>query len=289
MTTLFGRVVRIAAGPRTLNAGSALAAIEAGLGFDFSGLDCVFRVKKTLKPEPNTCELRVYNLADTTRHVLQASDRVMVRVEAGYEDAVSQLFFGEVRSAQSSIQGPDIITEISSGDSEKEMQTARVSMSIGAGTSAVVVLQQIADALGVGIGNALVVASTLHSNFFGDGSALFGNAAVALSAFCASADLEWSIQDGNLQLLQRGTALETRGPMLSAGTGLIGSPAIDHKGIVTASALIQPGIIPGAYVGIESLAFSGVFRVLECEWVGDTRGNDWSVRFTGKPPKAKKP
>jgi hypothetical protein len=288
MTTLFGRAVRIAAGPRTPGAGGGLAAIERASGFDLSNLDCVFHIKKSLKPEPNTCELRLFNLAESTRNTLSTPKRVLLRVEAGYRAAMAQLFLGEVRSARSYREGPAIVTELSTSDSEKEIQTARISFATGPNTSTSRLLTMIADALEVGIGNALVVAAKLDATrqpVFGDGSVLFGNAALALTAFCQSVGYEWSIQDGNLQILPLGGALETKGVFLHSGTGLIGSPAIDHKGVVSATALIQPDIAPGRYVQIKSLAFSGVFRVLDCEYTGDTRGQEWTVKFTGKAPK----
>lgn len=292
MTTLFRRAVRIAAAPRTPGAsGTALAAIEQSLGVDLSNVDCAFRIKKSLKPEPNSCDLRVYNLAESTRNVLQTPKRIMLRVEAGYENALSQLFLGEVRSAHSFREGSEVVTEISTGDSDKELQTARVSFSVGPDTPVSVVLTNIARALEVGPGNveeigAVLAAAGFH---FSDGTAIFGNAALALTWFCLSFGLEWSIQDGQLQILMQGDARSTKGVVLSADTGLIGSPTIDHKGVVTASALIQPDVAPGRYVQIKSLAFSGTFRVIECEYVGDTRGNDWFVRFTGKKPKVPTP
>ena len=33
-------------------------------GIDVSGFDIDFEVEKTLKPEPNTCSIKVYNLAE---------------------------------------------------------------------------------------------------------------------------------------------------------------------------------------------------------------------------------
>jgi hypothetical protein len=142
--------------------------------------------------------------------------------------------------------------------------------------------------MGVGIGNTPIIAAKLAAKgiTFGDGSALFGNASLALTNFCRSHNLEWSIQDGSLQFLELGGALETMGVVLTDDAGTLESATIDHKGLVTAQARIQPGIAPGQYVQLKSLSFSGIFRVLTAEFTGDTRGDDWQVRFTAKAPKS---
>lgn len=284
MTTLFRRVVNVAVAPKTDGAAGALAAIEGTMGFEVSNLDCVFKVKKNLKPEPNTCELKLYNLAGPTRRVLEGAKKLTLRLEAGYVGAVCQLFLGEVRSARTSREGPDIITEVSTGDSEKEIQESRINMSIGPKVPASVALESIARALKVGLGNVPVAAAKLAAKGvtpFGPGTVISDNAARALTDYCRSADLEWSIQDGVLQILDRAKALDSMAVFLSADTGLIGSPTIDNKGLVTATALIQPDLIPGRKVVLNTIAHKGDgYRIEECEYTGDTAGNDWQVKMS---------
>lgn len=287
MTALFRRVVNIALAPKTDAASAGLAAIESGLGVQLNNLDCVFRVKKNLKPEPNTAELRLFNLAPSTRKILETPKKLILRLEAGYPGAVAQLFLGEVRSAHSFREGPDIVTEVSTGDSEQEIQTARISMSVGPKVPANVALTAIARTLGVGLGNVPIAAAKLAakgSAFFGPGTAIYGHAADLLTDFCRSADLEWSIQDGVLQILDRGKALEDMAVLLSPDTGLLGSPTVDNKGLVHATALIQPDIRPGRKVAFDTLALKIAqgYRIQECEYSGDTAGNDWQVSFSAK-------
>jgi len=285
MTALFRRVVSITVAPKTEGAGGALATIESSMGFDLSNIDAVFRVKKSLKPEPNTCELKLFNLAQETRRILQAPKKLVLRLEAGYPDALAQIFLGEVRSAHSHREGPDIITECSCGDSEKELAGARVNLSIGPKVPAHVAMMAIVRELGVGEGNAAVMASKLAAKgvaFYGKGIALYGNAARRMTDFCNSADLEWSVNDGVLQILDRGKALEDKAVLLSPSTGLIGAPTIDHKGIATVTALIQPDLRPGRKIALESAELNGGFRIQDCEYSGDTRGQEWYVKMSCK-------
>ncbi len=272
--------MNIAVGPRTAGAPAGLTAIERGSGLNVSNLDCVFKVKKNLKPEANTCDLKIFNLSETSRHMLETPKKLVLRLEAGYVGQVGQLYLGEVRSATSAREGPSIVTHIETGDSEKELQTAHISLSIGPKVPITVALTAIAREFKVGIGNVGVAAAKLAARGvapFGPGSAIFGSAVDAMNDICRSADLEWSIQDGVLQLLDRGKALEGLAVLLSASTGLIGSPTIDHKGIVTAKALLQPDLRPGHKVAFDSLSFkvSQGYRIQECEYSGDTSATEW--------------
>ncbi len=286
MSQFFRRVVNIAVAPKTEGAAGALAAIESSMGFEISNLDCTFQVKKNLKAEPNTCELKVFNLAEETRRTLETPKKLTLRLEAGYPDLVAQLFLGEVRSAHSHREGENIITEISTGDSEKELASSRLALSIGPKVPAQVALMAIARSFkGVGIGNVGAASAKLAakgSAFFGPGSALYGNSRQMLTDFCRSADLEWSIQDGMLQILDRAKALADKAVYLSAETGLVGSPTVDHKGIVSATAFIQPDLRPGRKVQFDTLSFKGGYRIEDCEYTGDTNGNDWYCKFQAR-------
>lgn len=280
MTTLFRRVVKIAVGPKTQGASAALTAIESQSGLDVSELDCTFKVKKHLKAEPNSCEVAIYNLSANSRALLEIPKKLVLRLEAGYPDAVAQLYLGEIRSAQSVREGADIVTKIETGDSAKELQSAKINLSVGPKVPAEVVLTAIARTLKVGLGNVQTAAAKLKSKgatFFGKGTLIYGSAAQALDDFCKSADLEWSIQDGVLQILDRGKALESQAVLLSSDTGLIGSPTIDHKGIVSFKALIQPDLRPGRKIAFDTLSFkiSQGYRIQEVEYTGDTAGQTW--------------
>lgn len=287
MSALFRRVVHVAIGPKTEGASAGLTAIERGSGIDVSNLDCGFKAKKTLKPEANTCNLQLFNLSPASRSLLEIPKKLVLRLEAGYPDNVAQIYLGEIRGATSGRSGADIVTTIETGDSEKELQTAHINLSVGPKVPAEVALTAIARELKVGTGNVAVVAAKLRAKgsvFFGPGTLIFGSAREALNDYCWSADLDWSIQDGVLQILDRGKALEGQAVLLSSDTGLIGSPTIDHKGVLTFKALIQPNIRPGHKVAFDAIDFksSQGYRIESCSYEGETWSNNWYVTGTAK-------
>jgi hypothetical protein len=252
-------------------------------------LDVTFTIEKSLKREPNKCDLAIYNLNDDHRLQLAQQKVVPVKVEAGYEEQTSLIFAGDLRSAHSTRDGADIITKLSSGDGEHKLRSTRINKSFAKGTSVHTVLEEAAKALGVGLGNAVEAFKKKGLQGVGDifsgGTVLSGNAANEVDGLAKSAGLEWSVQDGNLQILERGRALEGVAVRLAPSTGLVGSPTIDNKGLIRATCLMIPDVFPGRQVSIESEAVRGVYRVDRCVYNGDTFGTEWTIQLECKAPK----
>jgi hypothetical protein len=256
---------------------------------DLSGLDAAFQVTRTLKPEPNTCEVRVYNLGRALRRELatKAKAGLYVTISAGYQNRLSQLFRGDLRDAFSVREDTGWVTTISSGDGEKARRNARIRRAFPRGTKVDVVLRALAESLGVGLGNstrALMEPRKLThgSSEFVSGTVVHGNSAAQLTELLRSVGMEWSIQDGELQVLDKGRALETEAIVLSPETGLVGSPEPGHKGTVKATARLIPGLQPGARVLIESSEVRGLFRIERVDFAGDTSQDDWIANLEGK-------
>lgn len=258
---------------------------------DIKGLACAFKVKKTLKSEPNTATIKVWNLSDATRDLIsQPKKAVPVRIEAGYKGDTAQIYLGELRSGTSEISGADIVTTLTSGDKEKSTQQSRIHVPIGAKTSADQALLAIARTFkDVGLGNATKMAAKLATKglaIFPVATVLTGNSARTMTDFCRSAGLEWSIQDGKFQILDLNKALEERPFILSSESGLIGSPTQDSDGSINFTTLMIPNIRPGMRVQLDSVFVKGLYRIQECEYSGDTWGNEWDIKISAKPPKA---
>lgn len=246
-----------------------------------------FTVKKSLKPEPNTCDLTVFNLNRTHRAELEQLDKVTVKLEAGYEGGTSVIFLGTLRHIDSGLRdGPDILTHVSSGDGEQQYRKSRVAIAIKKDTTTDAVLKQLAAAIGVGTGNLDKAVSTLKavglSNMFSEGTVLYGSASREMTAICRSVGFLWSIQNGALQLVAIGKALDGEAIKLTPETGLIGSPSTDNKGIVKLRALMIPDIFPGRKIVVDSFSLDGQFRIETTTHSGDTSGSDWYIDIEAK-------
>jgi hypothetical protein len=260
---------------------------------DLGELAMEFEVKKTLKPEPNTVSINVYNLNKNHQAFLAKPSRfgttLPVRLEAGYEGpGVEQIYFGEVRAAWTTYEGEgDHVTHLEAGDGEASKK-ARVHVTVGAGAPPDQALRAIVKALqekGVKSGNVENAVRVLKSRgkaLFPSGGVISGNASREMDDFCRAAGLEWSIQDGALQILERGKATPDTALLLSAGTGLVGSTTVDTKGLVNATVKIVPGLRPGRLVVFKTETLSGNYRIQETTYRGQTHGDDWVAEIVCK-------
>jgi len=216
-----------------------------------------------------------------------------VLVEAGYTGGTSQLYFAGARAAWTTREGPDYITHIESMDTIARPTGIRrtkkilpgeiggsVYRTVGARVPLAQAFQTIAAAIGVKPGNinqalALAVSKGLPITSI-NAAALVGNGASRLTDLCRSAGLEWSIQDGALQLLLIGQTLSTtKAIFLSSDTGLIGSPSVDSQGALTLTTLLIPGLAPGVLILVDSLFIKGGYRIEKIRYQGNTVGEEW--------------
>jgi hypothetical protein len=271
---------------------------------EFTKLDCAFRIEKTLKPLPNTCDLTIYNLTREHQAQLeqleefkagkisktgkssqtQATKGIPCRIEAGYADGMSLVWLGDLRTAQTAWDGPTAVTHLTSGDGEKAWKNARLHVSYGPNTSVETAMRAMVRALGVGEGNLSKFTSRLKiagSALLPTGAVVSGSASRQISDFARSANLELSIQDGALQVLDRGKALSGESLLISRKTGMIGSPTVDNQGIVTVKTSMRPDVRCGGLMTIDADRIKGTYRIEKATWEGDTSSSEWSVEMLG--------
>ena len=72
-------------------------------------------------------------------------------------------------------------------------------------------------------------------------------------------------------------------PLISAASGLIGTPQVGEQGFVTLTSQIQPNLTPGYSFRLESRLITGFYRVEKATYRGDSWGSTWAVELEGKP------
>lgn len=270
MTELFGRAARVQFGSKVV--------IVDPQAKD-QGLDVHFAVTRSLAPEPNVAELEVYNLNADSRSALENLGRVPVIIEAGYGSEVARIFSGTARTIVTRREGVDLITTLSSGDGEKEYQQSRIAFTVSRTTQNVTLLKRLIDAMQIGRGNLGSLLPYLQSKrrVLSAGGVLSGSASQIMTRVCNSLGVEWSIQDGAAQLLVVRAPVAGTAALLTPSTGLIGSPSVDNEGVLSARVLMIPDVFPGRVVVLESERLAGRFRVEQCEYVGSTFSDEWSI------------
>ena len=296
-SSLYDRRYNLTIGVPPSNAPNAaeLASIVATAGYksgaqglDISGFDAEFDVKRSLKPEPPSATIRVYNLPKNVQLALSGSKALVVQLQAGYQGTTTLIYFATCSSAITQrVNGKDIVTTFESGDAEVQFATARLNAKTSQHKPTVpvgIALQSIVDALGVNQGNAFSVIGALENAGVKSvpGSALSGAASRRLTDLLASVGYGWSIQNGSLQILGVDATINAgQAIVLSESSGMIESPSVDTKGVLSAKALIIPGLLPGALVKVDGEFMQGTFRVYQTRHVGETAGKPWYVEIEG--------
>ena len=278
MGALFGRTMTLTLGTTQIKCVQAASPTNPTASAP-GGLAVVFRVKKNLKPEPNNVEIKVWNLAPSTRQTLQQAKLIPVQLDVGYGGDNHTIYLGQLRSATSEIDGPNIITSISSGDNEQAFAANRVKLQIPSQASAAQILGLAGQALGVGAGNLAQAQAQATAGTGGPARVLHGFASKVFGTLTRANGQQWSVQDGALQVMPIGSSIGSPATAvkLSAASGMIGSPTIDNKGIVKVESLIQPGLTPGLPVVIAGVALQGAFRIEDSEFNGATWGDPWTA------------
>lgn len=276
MTALFDRAWRVQVG-----------------SLDVSGLGLRFRAQRSLAARAGTLDLEIRNLSAEHRREILGARRfhTFVEVIAGYRGSESLVFRGDLRKAVPSREGPDWIVKVAAGDGEHALRTARVARTFAAGTTLETVVRHLAEVMGVGVGNALTALRGASLGALGEalpeGVVLHGSAAAELTRLCDAAGKTWSVQDGNLQVLALGGHLARSAILLGPDSGLLGTPEVVSRRVINVQALMQPGLVPGQQVVVQSsvLLSTAPWRIAEAETVGDTHGNDWHVNLVCHRPR----
>ena len=269
-----------------LNAGGVQIASRSPTGGRRDTLRFTFRIVRSTSKDPNTAEISIWNLNKQTRSLLQELDLQTV-LEAGYVGSRSTIFSGQLEYGSTGREGTDRVTTLQAADGGKRISEARVNLSFGSGTPVGTVLLRLAKELGLGLGNVAEKASagSVRGKIteYLQGIALNGSAYEELNKIAKQMGLGLSIQDGQPQLLAPVETLRGDAVLLTRRTGLIGSPEVGEKGRVNARSLLQPDLVPGRRVRIESEQVTGFFKVTRAEFRGDTWGQDWYTDIEGKP------
>lgn len=260
-----------------------------------------FEVLKTIERTPNSALIKVYNLSpDNNAKVQKAYDDVILM--AGYGQADSQVFRGNIRHPYYYREHADWITEIDAADGDKDFQQAMICKTLAAGHSSIDWLVEIAKEFNQTGGTKVDLkkfrAQLQNSAARVRGRTFVGHARDLLDDIARQCDALWSIQEGHLHLDMVDTVLPWQAIQLTSDTGLIDAPEVTDKGIAFKCQL-NPTIKISGKVWLDNnnirlqhdkehitkagkvkgklarLDPDGVYKVFKVNHKGDNRGGEW--------------
>jgi hypothetical protein len=280
----------------SLRAAAVTVGKPGAQGKRVTGLRIIFDIEKNSESTPNKAKVSIYNLSAKSRAEFEG-EGLTFKLEAGYSGLTNatvilkEVFSGELARSTSKRQGADIVTTLEAADSITPLTQTTIEQSFAPGTSTPTVVQALAKRLGVAIGTIVPGAAQIFEN----GLTLTGRVSDNLDMITARQGLEWSVTDGELNILEPSTPTAELAILLTKATGLVGVPnkgtKMHGKGAKAAGgvdaagvefiALLDPEIKPGRAVIIQSDDFTGQVRVRRCKYHGDTHGHDWYVTSEG--------
>lgn len=282
-----------------------LAGVPGHIGFELSSvgkarpLHINFDFEKSDNPTSNTGKLQISNLNNEHKAIL-SEEGCIVEIRAGYSDTLGSIFLGGVMNPSETLQNADRTLELELFDGQSYNDTVgSISMNgVVTGTSLLSELQS-----KMGIESAILTekaSSMLQTAKYSNGYCYVGKLKTALQSLTSKADLNYSIQNGVLQIFAAGEAVTTQAYVISVDTGLISIPkkitvsqsatskSGSMKGGVSLTTETKNGIpgyeieylINGAIgindlVKIESKEVNGIFRVCKQHYMGDNYSGDW--------------
>jgi hypothetical protein len=281
---------------------------------EIRNLDIMFNVEKSLRQEPNTASITVYNLGADTRRAIEkmslydpekklgaprqkSSDwsgskarlpkpgLIRVELEAGYVGSTSLIFRGDLRRAVSTRDADGSVrTTIEGEDGGLSVLAGRIRETFPAGTTTLTVVKACLEAMGLGTGNLIEVEDILANQRLSHATTLYGLASDQLSGILRRLGVRWSVQSGAIRFQPR--KIDTaRGVLLSADTGMVGSPHRDAKGNLVVKSLLHPGLSCGGFVQVYSIdaQHNGSFQVDKITYEGESAGGSWYCEMELKP------
>lgn len=245
---------------------------------NYSNLRITFNVTKTISSEPNTGEITIYNLNQNTRNLITTKYYQHVELYICYrEDDFRLIFKGDVISINNSQSDLDIITHLKCADGFKAYTDKTIVKTLSSGQSDIVVVNEALASFNIQAATIDLPRNTILPR----GKVLFCDAREAVSKVAINNRADWSIQDGQLAIIPKNTALRNdEGYIISSATGMIGSPEKNDDGLEVTT-LCNPYFKIGGLIRIESqiTEYNGNYKIKSIQHEGDLMGSDWKSKL----------
>lgn len=253
------------------------------------------------KTTPNESSISIYGIKKDARNRLYEEGSRTVLLYAGYRDPVL-LFSGDVSEVINEKQGDEIITSIYADDGGEIYTQSDINKSYPAGVTLDTMINDLTKSMNAQGYNVQDIPSVTYNS----GKTISGASRDELQKLCNSYGLNWSIQNGVIQIHKSSGYNGTSVCLLNKESGLIGSPARVKKNKKTSNqssgqvndtpsssdsglentendvkvvSLLQPTLIPGSVVKIESIILSGYFKIKNITHTGSASVNGESQNF----------
>lgn len=191
------------------------------------------------------------------------------------------VFAGLIVHCETEDDGADRCTTLEVEDSLVNLRDTFVTISYSGKINSKTILDDVANQMGV----AVTYSYNAEFSDLPNGYSYVGQARNVLTVICKTSNLVWSLQNGILQIKKPGDTMSKQVFVLSATTGMVGTPrrwtstatddSKDDDSGWEVDYLMNTAINIDDYVYLQSKKATGYFRVYSVKVEGDTHGDRW--------------
>jgi hypothetical protein len=218
-----------------------------------------------------------------------------ISLEAGYDGLFGLIFVGQITNVQLHLEDGGATRGIRffCKSAAKERDQNLINLTLSPETDPVQIIEACAESFGAEI------------QFYGDfselkrrsrGTVLQGSPTACMNELGETFAFDWMVENGAIKIIKRDFALGNQVYVISAGTGMIGSPVVSDTEVGIRYTL-NPKIKLGDTIKLESMAprfeFSGAFfydiprtigegyyKVYSLVFAGDSHGDQWESQIS---------
>lgn len=248
----------------TIGLGSSMVTIRPPFSIGFTVTENI------LNRALNKMNINVKGLQDSTgqkliKYELDKSKYFPIQLKVGYQGKVSRIFKGSVRIGDRTREGATFVNSMECYDGHPDFTQAFTSKTVkGRALSIDAILE---DMPNTSKGAVTKLAETLRPKV------LVGASSDLLASL--SEGKEFYIKGEKIFIMEEDEAVSALTPLVSAATGLKGTPKQDHID-TTFNTVLNPSLKIGGLCAIESVtnpAANGVYKIYQMVTSGEYKGN----------------
>jgi hypothetical protein len=225
----------------------------------------------------------IYNLQESTRNKIVKD--ATIEIYAGYDNIYRLISSGDIVTVSNRNPANDWQTSITWGDGQRAMLETNFNKSYTEGTPVQQILDDLLGSFGIAIDTV-----GLEGQING-GLSVDGKTKDLLNSFTKDYGVEWTIQDGVVQVTNNGEPINNEAIVVNVDTGLLEFPQVSEKGI-DFTAQLNSDFRPNKLVSIESAGqttiasvkpgtspttANGINIIQTVRFVGDNFGGQFSA------------
>lgn len=261
---------------------------DNGNGLDVSDLHIIFDCHKTITLDNSSSVVKIYNLnSDTESRIIQFATHLTI--EAGYDGLYGLIFEGDIiQGIRYKENATDMVLEVVALDGDRLQSSGFNSLSIIRGQTKRDMIETVIS----GFGATVNMTDDLDDVKYPRGKVVFSGTQDFLQNIMETQNGFAYIEDNVVNLVKLSDLPKNEIIKLDYSSGLISVPS-QSSNQVSFKALINPRIKLNTLVQIDNtlikeqmyadgadlyrLDADGVYRIIEIDFSGDTRGDDWYI------------